>query len=54
MPVVIYVVKPGDTLYKIAREYHVSVQRLISDNAIKNPNNLVVGQALLILVPKTV
>lgn len=54
MPVAIYVIKPGDTLYKIARDYQVSVQRLISDNAIKNPNNLVVGQALLILVPKTV
>lgn len=49
----IYVVKPGDTLAAIANQYGVSVERLAYDNEIDG-NNLVVGQALLILQPETV
>lgn len=50
----VHVVKRGDTIWSIARSYNVSPQRIISDNAIPNPQNLVLGQALLILIPKTV
>lgn len=49
----IYVVKPGDTLVGIANQYGVSVERLAYDNEIDG-NNLVVGQALLVLQPETV
>ena len=49
----IYVVEEGDTLYSIAERYGVSVSRLAYDNQIQN-NQLVVGQALLILFPEVV
>lgn len=44
----IYVVRPGDTLFKIAQTYNVSVSLLTQANQIENPNNLVVGQAIVI------
>ena len=43
-----YTVKSGDTLYLIARRYNVSVNRLIEINSITNPNQLQIGQQLLI------
>lgn len=49
----IYVVKPGDTLTGIANRYGVSAERLAYDNEIDG-NNLVVGQALLVLQPESV
>ncbi|MCI8553774.1 MAG: LysM peptidoglycan-binding domain-containing protein [Clostridiales bacterium] len=51
---IIHVVQPGDTVYTLARLYGVSPQRIISDNNLVNPQTLVVGQALLILIPLTV
>ncbi len=50
----IYIVKQGDTVFSIAEKYSVSVERIISDNGLVNPQNLVVGQSLLILIPKLV
>lgn len=50
----IHIVKKGDTIYKIAKRYGVSTGRIISDNGIANPRQLVVGQALIILIPRTV
>lgn len=50
----IHVVRQGDTVWQIARQYGVSPSRIISDNGIKNPQRLPVGQALLILIPETV
>ena len=50
----IHVVQRGDTLWKIAKQYGVSVERLISDNHILDPRKLVVGQALLVLIPQTI
>lgn len=50
----IYIVKKGDTIYKIAKKKVVSVSRLISDNGLLQPDKLAVGQALLILKPATV
>lgn len=45
---VTYIVRPGDTLYLIGQRYGVTVQRLIEINNIVNPNQLRVGQRLLI------
>ena len=50
----IYVIRPGDSIYRIAREYGVSPVRLAYDNQIAGQEYLVPGQALLILIPKTV
>jgi len=44
----IYVVKPGDTLYQIARTYNSTVSEIVSANEIPEPDRLVVGQALVI------
>ena len=43
-----YVVQPGDKLVNIAAYFQVSVQDIIDLNNIKNPNNIQVGQELLI------
>lgn len=48
---ILYVVKQGDTIYNIARRYGVSVQRIISDNGLARAQELVPGQALVILIP---
>ena len=45
----IYVVKPGDTLYSLSRQFGVSVLDIARLNQIPDPNILVEGQALLIL-----
>jgi len=45
----IHVVKPGDSVYSIARQYRVSPQKIIADNELANPDQLVVGQTLVIL-----
>ena len=50
----IHVVKAGENLYDIATMYNVSVERLISDNGVLEPNNLVIGQAIAILIPEIV
>jgi len=51
---IIHVVQPGDTIYTIARQYNTSPQKIITDNELQNPNELVVGQTLVILVPDQV
>ncbi len=50
----IYIVQPGDTVYTIAQEQGISVDRLISDNGIEDPDTLSIGQALVILRPSAV
>ncbi|MCM1023058.1 MAG: LysM peptidoglycan-binding domain-containing protein [Prevotella sp.] len=47
-------VQPGDTALSIAEKFGISLQRLISDNSLYPSGQLAVGQALLILRPKTV
>ena len=42
-----YTVKPGDSLYSIARKYNTTVQDIINLNYLKN-NNLSVGQVIRI------
>lgn len=50
---IIHVVSQGDTVWKIAEEYGVSPQRVAADNGLVQ-NRLVIGQALLILIPNVV
>jgi spore germination protein len=45
----IHVVKPGESVYLIAQQYRVSPQKIISDNELENPGQLVIGQTLVIL-----
>ena len=49
---VIHVVQPGDTIVSIAETYGVSVTDLFLENGLINPNNLVVGQAIVIVIPE--
>ena len=48
----IHVVRKGDTLYSIALQYGVSMSRLISDNQLPDPSRLVIGQTIVIRVPR--
>lgn len=46
--ILIYIVQPGDTLWKIAKRYSSSVDTLQNLNNIKNPDVLMPGQKLII------
>lgn len=46
----IYIVKKGDMLSKIAEKYEVSVNDLVKENDIKNPNIISIGQKITIPV----
>ncbi len=48
---IIHVVQPGETIYSIAENYGISAERLIQDNELSNPNNLVIGQTIVIVYP---
>ena len=50
----IYIVKQGDTVYSIARQFSLSPERLMINNGIREGDTLVVGQSLLIIYPETV
>lgn len=43
-----YVIKNGDTLYKISKELNIPVEEIILINNIKNPNSLSIGTELII------
>lgn len=47
----IYVVKRGDTVNAIARQYGVPLSQLLQDNGLMEPDRLVVGQTLVIRFP---
>lgn len=49
----IYIVKHGDTLSSIAREFHITPEQIANLNSLSDPNRLVVGQSLVIGIPKT-
>ncbi|QHQ61232.1 LysM peptidoglycan-binding domain-containing protein [Anaerocolumna sedimenticola] len=51
---IIHVVQPGETIYSIAVTYNVSVTRLVEENGLINPENLVVGQTIVITYPSQV
>lgn len=44
----IYVVKPGDTLWQISSRYRVPMTEIVDINELQNPNQLVIGQSLVI------
>lgn len=46
---IIHVVRPGQSLYSIGRLYGVSPVKIAADNELANPNQLVVGQTLVIM-----
>ena len=50
--VVLYYVKPGDTLWMIGKKYRITVDELVQMNNIQNPDELSIGQQ--ILIPKRV
>ena len=50
---VIYNVKEGDTLYKIAERMGTDIERIVIDNGLNDPDKLVVGQTLIIRSPLT-
>lgn len=50
----IYIVKTGDNIYSIADNYGVPVTKLIQDNGLVNPYNLVIGQAIIIVFPSQI
>lgn len=45
----IHVVKPGESIYSISQQYRVPAQKIISDNELTDPEQLVVGQTIVIL-----
>ena len=47
-PLIIYRVKRGDSLTKIANHFHVPISAIVSRNHIANPDRLSEGQTLLI------
>ena len=46
MPAVAYTVKPGDTLFAIARAHGTTVKALVAANGIANPDLILAGQSL--------
>jgi len=46
---IMHVVKPGDTVYRIAQKYKVSPDNIIADNQISDVRRLVPGQALVVI-----
>lgn len=50
----IYIVKSGDSLYSIAKMFKTSLHILMETNGLERPNDLVVGQAILILEPEVI
>ena len=50
----IHIVKAGDTMASIANQYGVSAERIIIENELPNPDNLLVGQSIGIRTPNTV
>lgn len=48
---ILYTVKNGDSIYKIARAYGTTADRIIADNGLTDPSALAVGQTLVILQP---
>lgn len=46
---VIHVVREGETIQSIADQYMVPIDRLIIENELKNPNNLALGETIVIL-----
>lgn len=48
----IHVVQPGETIQSISQQYKIPVDRLILENGITNPDNLAIGQTIVIVQPE--
>lgn len=48
----IYVVQPNDTIYSIASKFNIPARRIIKDNELEFPHQLVLGQTIVIVYPK--
>ena len=47
----LYIVQAGDTIEKIADRFGTSVEKIILDNELQNPNKLLIGQVIVIVYP---
>ena len=45
----VYVIQPGDTLWKVAKRYNTSIDEILAINDIEDPDRVYPGQKLLIL-----
>ncbi len=50
---ILHVVQPGETTNSISEYYKIPVDRLILENGITNPENLAIGQTIVIVQPET-
>ncbi|POO87268.1 LysM peptidoglycan-binding domain-containing protein [Clostridium sp. 3-3] len=50
---IIHVVQPNETIDSISEYYKIPVDRLILENGITNPDNLAIGQTIVIVQPET-
>ena len=50
MSVIIYTVKAGDSVYRIANQYGITTNDIVYANQLSNPDRLAIGQALVIPV----
>lgn len=50
----IHVVQPGETINSISELYNIPAARLIQENGIDNPDNLAIGQTIVIVYPESV
>ena len=44
----VHKIRPGETLYSVARRYNTDLQRLMILNGIKDPHNIAIGQEIYI------
>ena len=45
---IIHTIKPGDTIYSLAKKYGTTVQKIIADNSLENTERLMPGQSVVI------
>lgn len=46
--ITIYFIKPNDTLWKIAKRFHTTIDKIVEMNKISNPDNIEIGKAIII------
>lgn len=51
---IIHVVQPGETIYTIAANYNIAVTRLVEENGLPDPENLAIGQTIVITDPSQI
>ncbi len=49
---IIHVVQPGETIDSISEHYNIPAYRLVLENGITNPDNLAIGQTIVIVQPE--